>query len=136
MSASISYEPLIVPLNVVTDKPIRETLTSDTNVVGSDILSFSPVLKRKSFFKMDNLLSSSKIFIITFSYSGIEYHTKVLKVIYREKESIYKVVLSSSLTNIWMCWLRRQPQGWEIVFGQELDEELKQSITSAIDREE
>jgi hypothetical protein len=83
--------------------------------------------------KDQNKLSTSIIFSITFSYLGHVHHTKVLKVTYSGNQFLYKVALSSSISNgTPICWLEHQPQGWTMLLGQELDEKLKQAVTLAI----
>jgi hypothetical protein len=77
---------------------------------------------------------SAKVFAITFSYSQKCCYTKVLKVIYPfAEECIYKVVLRSHVSfGASMCWLQPGTQGWNILLGQDLDEELILAITAAI----
>jgi hypothetical protein len=82
-------------------------------------------------------LCSSKVFSITFRYSQMLCYTKVLKVIYRPGECIYKVVLHSQVSSsARMCWLQLRTQGWNILLGQDLNEELISAITSAIASQE
>jgi hypothetical protein len=82
-------------------------------------------------------LCSSKVFSITFRYSQMLCYTKVLKVIYRPDECIYKVVLRSQVSSgTRMCWLQLRTQGWNILLGQNLNEELIWAITSAISSQE
>jgi hypothetical protein len=82
-------------------------------------------------------LFSPKIFRINFHYRHQVVHLKVLKLVYRGGETIYKVALNSALSH-WnnTCWLQRRLQVWVIVLGSELDEKLKLAITSAIERQE
>jgi hypothetical protein len=82
-------------------------------------------------------LLTSKIFKITFQYLDQAIHTKVLKVAYHSQQSIYKVVLVSDICKyLPICWLQQGPQGWALLLGPELDENLKMVITAAIESQE
>jgi len=109
----------------VTDQPIL--------ISGSPISLANAIAEAAPLVKDQNKLSTSKIFPITFGYLGHVHLTKVLKVTYSGNQSLYKVALSSSISNSTpICWLQHQPKGWTMPLGQELDEKLKQAITLAI----
>jgi hypothetical protein len=94
-------------------------------------------VKKETTVDLQNELSTSKIFKITFQYLDQTIHTKVLKVGYHNKQSIYKVALISDLCNyLPICWLQQSPQGWLLLLGSELDDNLKMVITSAIESHE
>ena len=117
----------------MSDNRIRETTDKDIFILDSPVFSAITIAKKEPSFQAQNKLSSSRIFNIIFNYTGQVYHTKVLKVTYSNNQSLYKVALSSSINNNTpICWLQKQPQGWTMPLGQELDERLKQAITSAI----
>jgi hypothetical protein len=78
-----------------------------------------------------------KIFRINFHYRQQAVHLKVLKLVYRDGETLYKVALNSALSH-WnnTCWLQRRLRVWVMVLGSLPDEKLKSAITSAIERQE
>lgn len=76
-----------------------------------------------------------KMFNITFSYLQKAYKTKVLKTVYRGTP-IYKVVLNSNVSNVALCWLKRQKDEWVLLLGDNINPALFGSITYAIDRQE
>ena len=83
---------------------------------------------------IENKLFVSKIFTLTFLYLGEIYDTKVMKVKYYAMEAIYKVALSSKLSNVSnICWLQRQQQRWVLKLGRDIDQQLINAITSALD---
>ena len=91
-------------------------------------------VKKETTVFLQNELSSPKIFKITFQYLDQIIHTKVLKVGYHNQQSMYKVVLISDICKyLSICWLQQSPQGWLLLFGPELDDNLKLAITSAIE---
>jgi hypothetical protein len=75
----------------VTDQPIL--------IPGSPISLANAIAGAATIVKNQNKLSASKIFPITFSYLGHVHVTKVLKVTYSGNQSLYKVALSSSISN-------------------------------------
>jgi len=94
-------------------------------------------VKKETTVFLQNELSSPKIFKITFQYLDQIIHTKVLKVGYHNQQSMYKVVLISDICKyLSICWLQQSPQGWLLLFGPELDDNLKLAITSAIESQE
>jgi len=94
-------------------------------------------VKKETTVFLQNELSSPKIFKITFQYLDQIIHTKVLKVGYHNQQSMYKVVLISDICKyLPICWLQQSPQGWLLLFGPELDDNLKLAITSAIESQE
>jgi len=133
MLVSESRKPIVAPQKIMSDSRIRETANKDILILESPIFPSIIIAKGESSLKMYNVLSSSKIFAIKFSYLQQLYHTKVLKVTYRDKQSLYKVALSGRISNsASICWLQHQPGGWSMLLGQELDEGLKRAITTAI----
>jgi len=77
------------------------------------------------------------IFSIRFNYLQAIAKMKVLKIIYPDKEVIYKIVLDSSFNQpVRDCWLQYQPQGWVILLGHQLDKRLASAITAAISSRE
>lgn len=79
-------------------------------------------------------VASSKIFSISFSYQQKAYRTKVMKVLYADKDALYKVVMPCSLNNgTTMHWLQRQGKNWAVIIGEELDSKLLKAVTAAID---
>ena len=113
----------------------RSGTVTDHHILIPDFPIFLPntIAEAAPIVENQNKLSSSKIFPITFSHLGQVHHTKVLKVTYSGNQSLYKVVLGSSISNSTLiCWLQQQQQGWTMPLGQELDERLKQAITLAI----
>jgi len=94
-------------------------------------------VKKETTVFLQNELSSPKIFKITFQYLDQIIHTKVLKVGYHNQQSMYKVVLISDICKyLSICWLQQSPQGWLLLLGPELDDNLKLAITSAIESQE
>jgi hypothetical protein len=131
MLVSAFAKPVIAPKKLVTNTRARTVTDHDILISGVPI-SFSSAVKETPV-EIKNRLSSHKIFTITFNYLEQVYHTKVLKVTYSGNQPLYKVALSSSISNSTpICWLQHQPQGWTMPLGQELDERLKQAITLAI----
>ncbi|MBK0378964.1 hypothetical protein [Mucilaginibacter segetis] len=108
MSTTAQQKPKPVQLKVVRVNKERQTNTS-------------------------NSLSVSKVFTISFSHLKKAYRAKVLKVIYSNTESIYKIALTSSINNgSQVHWLQRQDGKWEIVLGNSLNKKLIEAITNAI----
>jgi hypothetical protein len=131
MLVSAFAKPVIAPKKLVTNTRTRTATDHDMLISGVPV-SFSSDIK-ETLVEIKNRLSSHKIFSITFNYLGHVYHTKVLKVTYSANQPLYKVALSSSISNNTpICWLQHQPQGWTMPLGQELEERLKQAITLAI----
>ena len=84
--------------------------------------------------KNSNGLASSKIFTISFSYLKKAYRTNVMKVIYSDREAMYKVVMPSDLNNGTIVhWLQRLDQKWNILLGEDMEVKLLKSVTTAID---
>jgi hypothetical protein len=76
---------------------------------------------------------SAFIFSISFNYLHKIADIKVLKMVYPDKDVIYKIVLNSSFNQpVRDCWLQHQPQGWVILLGHQLDQHLVNAITTAI----
>ena len=118
----------------MSDTRIWETADKDILILDSPILPSITINKKEPPVQVQDKLAVSEIFTITFPYLGQLRHTKVLKVTYSGNQSLYKVALSSNLVNNTpICWPQYQPQGWAMLFGQELDETLKQAITIAIE---
>src|SRR5580704_14258177 len=133
MLVSESREPIVAPQKIMSDTRIRETANKDILILDSPIFPSIIIAKGESPQKMYNILSSSKIFAIKFGYLQQLYHTKVLKVTYRDKQSLYKVALNGSISDsVPICWLQHQPGGWSMLLGQELNEGLIRAITTAI----
>ena len=119
MLVSEARNPLVVSDKLIQDSPVFPSIT---------------ITKRASPVKMYKLPAPSKIFAIKFNYLQTLYHTKVLKVDRDYGDPFYKVALSSSISkNASICWLQQEQQGWSMLLGPELDERLKQAITSAIE---
>ncbi len=128
-----SHQPVVAPKKIVTGTRTRRATDLDILVPGSHGSFSRTIAKEVPSVKIQNKLSSSKIFSITFSYLGQLYHTRVLKVTYSGNQSLYKVALSTKIADhSSVCWLQYEPQGWAMLLGQELDERLKQAITIAI----
>ena len=144
MLAPIAHQPVAAPLKTSMDQSRLQSAERKLLPIGSGIASqilstlLPPVKTVKPVFKQEktvtqNALSASKIFPITFSYSQRLCYTKVLKVVYRSGESIYKVVLRSEVSpRANVCWLQLRREGWCLLLGQGLDESLLSAITSAI----
>ncbi|RFZ84374.1 hypothetical protein DYU05_01745 [Mucilaginibacter terrenus] len=79
--------------------------------------------------------ASSKIFTISFSYLKKAYRTKVMKVIYANKEPMYKVVLPCiGETENCMYWLQRENNEWTVALGDTaVDNKVFKAVTSAIE---
>jgi hypothetical protein len=79
--------------------------------------------------------ASTKIFTISFSYLKKAYRTKVMKVIYASKESMYKVVIPcTGVTENCMYWLQRENNKWTVALGETaVDKKLLKAVTSAIE---
>ena len=124
----------IIALGKTTPGTRSRTVTDHHILIPGSPISFAnPIAEAAPIVKNQNKLSTSKIFQISFSYLGHVHHTKVLKVTYSGNQSLYKVALSSSVSNSTpICWLQHQQQGWTTPLGQELDERLKQAIILAI----
>lgn len=131
MLVSAFAKPVVAPKKLVPNTRTRTATGHDILISGVPV-SFSSRVKETAV-EIKNRLSPHKIFSITFNYLGQVYHTKVLKVTYSGNQSLYKVALSSSISNSTpICWLQHPPQGWTMPLGQGLDERLKQAITLAI----
>lgn len=79
-------------------------------------------------------LASSKIFTISFSYLKKAYRTKVMKVIYADREAMYKVVMPGTINNDTIVhWMQRIEDKWVITLGGILDSKLLKAVTTAID---
>jgi hypothetical protein len=145
MLTPIAHQPAAAPLKTSMDQRGRQTTDRKLLIIGSGISSQrlssprppvktdNPLFKQEKVVFTQNALSASKIFPITFSYLQQLWYTKVLKVVYRSGESIYKVVLCSAVspgTNV--CWLQLRRKGWCLLLGHGLDERLLSAITSAI----
>ena len=132
MLTSLYQKPAARQLNIVAGAKIRNI--SDTNVIAS---TSEATDDESLLFKVDNRLSSSKIFVISIPYLGKVFRTKVLKVIYKSGGCIYKIVLHTNIKPDYnICWLQPDKKGWIIALGMSLDKKLINSITSAIESEE
>ena len=79
-------------------------------------------------------LAASKIFTISFSYLKKAYRTKVMKVLYADREAMYKVVMPGAINGGTIVhWLQRKNNNWAVLLGEELDSKLLKAVTSAID---
>jgi hypothetical protein len=79
-------------------------------------------------------LSVPQIFTISFNYLEQIFHTKVMAVNYGDGQTIYKTVLGSKLNkSAAVCWLAKQPQGWVLQLGNDIELTLLKAITSAIE---
>lgn len=137
MLVSTPYKPIIIPKKTMSDTLIEDAIDIDILIPSSHIFSTNVIVKEDISVKTHKRLSPSKIFMITISYLLLVYHVKVLKIIYKSNESIYKIVLSSQISdNIRICWLQHELQGWIILIGHNLDKRLIRSITSAIECQE
>ena len=133
MLVSEPPKPIIAVGKTVPDTRSRVATGHHILIPGSPISFADTIDETVTLVKSQNKLSSSKIFSISFSYSGQVYQTKVLKVTYSSNQSLYKVALSSKIADhSSICWLQYQTQGWDLLLGHELDERLKQAITLAI----
>jgi hypothetical protein len=143
MSAPISHQPAAAPLK--TDQSVQQTNDRKLLSVGSGasfktpptigtlVKTGNPLFKHQTMVITQNALSSFKIFPITFSYLQQLCYTKVLKVVYGPDESIYKVVLRSQVSPCaYVCWLQLRPEGWSLLLGDGLDQQLISAIASAI----
>jgi hypothetical protein len=82
-------------------------------------------------------LLTADIFTISFNYLQQPAQMKVLKISYPGRRAIYKVIISSGFRQtVRDCWLQHGPQGWVILLGQGLADELKRAITTAISFQE
>jgi hypothetical protein len=93
MLPSTSLQPAPAPFKILMDSsarlgPDRKLLIAGSRVSFQTISKAEPVTNKNAF-------SSSKVFSITFSYLQKLCYCKVLKVVYRVYEFIYKVVLRS-----------------------------------------
>ena len=78
-------------------------------------------------------LFPAEIFRLTFSYAGRVIETQAMKTCYRNKQFICKIALNSSISSeLNMCWLQHQPQGWELLLGHQLDKQLVSAIIAAL----
>ncbi|HEY8660186.1 MAG TPA: hypothetical protein VIL78_14230 [Hanamia sp.] len=137
MLVLVSHDPIVVPKKTMPDTLTREATDIDILIPSSNTYSPDEIIKKEISVKIHNILSSSKIFMITIHYLLHAYHVKVLKIIYRGNESIYKIVLSSQISdNIRVCWLQHELQGWIILIGHNLDKRLIRTLTSAIESQE
>ena len=135
MLVSAFAKSIINPKKLATGTQNR-TVTNHAKLIGGIPICFPSDIKEAPV-EIQNKLSSHKIFSITFNYLGKVYCTKVLKMTYAGNQSLYKVALSSNIaSHSSMCWLQYQTQGWDMLLGQELDEQLILAITLAIGYEE
>lgn len=101
MLTSLYQKPAAQQLNIVAGAKIRNI--SDTNVIAATSKATDD---ESLLFKVDNRLSSSKIFVISIPYLGKVFRTKVLKVIYKSGGCIYKVVIHTNIKSDYnICWL-------------------------------
>lgn len=81
-----------------------------------------------------SLRDMADVFSITYYYQNYVHRSRVVKVGRTEAESFYKVVLNSRVCgNQCLCWLKKQPEGWQMLLGQPIDAELMTAITTAIE---
>lgn len=82
----------------------------------------------------ESLKDTADIFSIAFTYNDRLYKTKVLKAGTADKDSFYKVALSSALIHgNGIYWLQRRENGWTSLLSKEINSDLLTAITSAID---
>ena len=131
MLVSESRKPIVALRKTMSDTMIRETANKNILILDSPIFPSITIVKGETPLKIYRRLSSLKMFSIKFSYLQQLYHTKVLKVTYRDKQSLYKVALTGRISNsASICWLQHQPRGWSMLLGQELNEGLIRAITT------
>jgi len=117
--------------------PCDQILNSKKQDLIPNFQTVNSTVKKEIMVNLQNELSTSKIFKVTFQYLDQAVHTKVLKVGYHNQQHIYKVVLISCICKyLPICWLQQSPQGWLLLLGPELDDNLKMAITSAIESQE
>jgi len=131
--AATFHEPVTdVPLKKVSCDQILDSKKQDLLIPNFQMANST--VKKDTTVNLQNELSTSNIFKITFQYLDQIIHTKVLKVGYHNQQSIYKVALVRDICKyLPICWLQQSPQGWLLLFGPELDDNLKLAITSAIE---
>jgi len=96
-----------------------------------------PVPEKPARHTLKTDLLTADIFTISFNYLQQVAKMKVLKISYPGRRAIYKVVLSSCFhQTVRDCWLQHGPQGWMILLGQGLADDLKRAITTAISFQE
>ncbi|MDB5110531.1 MAG: hypothetical protein JWR67_1645 [Mucilaginibacter sp.] len=125
-------KPVTTRLNLMVDKWL---LTNENKLLrNAPVWSIHIGGDSEKIIHIENKLFVSKIFTLTFLYLGEMYDTKVMKVKYYAKEAMYKVALSSKLSNVSnICWLQRQQQRWVLKLGRDIDQRLINAITSALD---
>ncbi len=134
MIVSETHKPVAAFKKLMPGTPIREIADTGVAIPDPAVFSLSSVFSEEPSANMRTILASPKIFTIKYSYLKQLYCTKVLKVVGGFGDPFYKVVLGGGISNnSSLCWLQRQAQGWGMILGYELDENLKQAITSAIE---
>ncbi len=126
--------------------PIKKTQDVTLKVVADRI---KQQLANNQLYAIDNATTLDKVvskpvlaavktledkFTITFSYRQQLHRTKVNLSGTKYGTPIYKVALSSRLSNpSRICWLQNTPDGWVTSLGDSLDSKLIGAITSAIE---
>jgi hypothetical protein len=116
--------------------PAKENITTNENFLidNLSLKSFFVARNEGDFIESHNGLFLSKIFTLSFNYLQEAHLSKVLKVTYRNGDSIYKVALSSKISTAQsICWLQFQQGCWVMLLGKGLDERLICAITMAIE---
>jgi hypothetical protein len=124
-------------IQTVTSRPAISTNKTELNTnkpIDHADLSIDASVKKEIPDNTKSKFSVSKIFTITFKYLEQTFHTKVMEVRYGNGQSLFKAVLGSNLSKgTTICWLQRQPQGWALQMGNDIDLGLLKAITFAID---
>jgi hypothetical protein len=121
MTASELYQPLNTELKVVA--PVTEPAMHA--IPGQETLLNTAPPK--------SVQDAADIFSITYNYRNELHYTRVVKV-GNNDAAFYKVALSSQVCgNQCLCWLKKEPQGWQMLLGQPIEAGLMTAITEAIE---
>lgn len=119
-----------ITLKVVADQ-IKQSL-ADTQLQAVDFSDVTDTAIRNP--ALEALKPFADKFTITFSYKQHLHRTKVNVSGTNYGTPIYKVALSSRLSNeSRVCWLQNTAEGWVTLLGDTLDIKLVKAITSAIE---
>jgi len=115
----------------------KHIVTSSLETIAGSRSKGLPAPKEPACHTLKNELLTADIFTINFNYLQQVSQMKVMRISYPSRRAIYKVVLSSNFRqNLRDCWLAHEQQGWVTVLGQELADDLKRAITTAISFQE
>ncbi|WP_217649469.1 hypothetical protein [Mucilaginibacter polytrichastri] len=136
MLVSAFQKTELTPLQIVTDKV---TIDADERLhaIACKTETLSATNNSEPVLQVIDNKDTPNDFSITFSYAQQLHRTRVLKigVGYRKPAYVYKVVLNSRLSGgeSQLCWLQQTQQGWNILLGNNLDNQLVKAITTAIE---